>query len=597
MLKLHNLTIRNFLSCGNATQTINFNREELVLVLGENLDLGGDSEGSRNGSGKTVLINAVSYALFSWPISNIKKEHLVNITNEKNMLVTLDFESNDKSYRVVRGLKPRILEFYENGKKFTDIEIDKEKSETVDDSAQGDNRETQREIDKAIGMTHDMFCQIVAINTYTQPFLFQKNIDQKNIIEQLLGITLLSEKAEQLKEEIKIARDSLTKEDARIKASETANKRIQSQIDSLKLKQKAWANQKIENLKKLDLSIQKLSKIDIDKELLLHSEWDTYNDAEKDRSNLKQQHAQMSLAYNKEEKIILQLEDDLKILQEQCCQTCKQKLQTDKHSELLLEVQKQYNDSKNEISIIKESMEVLMSELILIPILNKPEERNYKSIDDAHNHRNKLMLLNQEYTQKQNEIDPYQSQIESMLGNAIEIIDMSELNALSRFIDHQEFLQKLLTNKDSFIRKKIIEQNLSYLNTRLKYYLILLGLPHEVVFQNDLSVEISELGRELSSGNLSRGEMARLSLGLSFSFRDVYESLFQNINILLIDESLDSGVDSGGTEAAAKLLRDMGREQHKDVWLISHKDELISKCPTICKVTKENGFTSFSFIE
>jgi DNA repair exonuclease SbcCD ATPase subunit len=166
---------------------------------------------------------------------------------------------------------------------------------------------------------------------------------------------------------------------------------------------------------------------------------------------------------------------------------------------------------------------------------------------------------------------------------------------LARFIDHQEFLQKLLTNKDSFIRKKIIEQNLSYLNDRLSHYLTALGLPHEVIFQNDLSVGISELGRELSSGNLSRGEMARLSLGLSFSFRDVFESIFQPINLLMIDEQLDAGLDSSGVESAAKLLHNMSREHHKDIWLISHKDELISKCTSILKVVKENGFSNFEF--
>ena len=156
-------------------------------------------------------------------------------------------------------------------------------------------------------------------------------------------------------------------------------------------------------------------------------------------------------------------------------------------------------------------------------------------------------------------------------------------------------MQKLLTNKDSFIRKKIIEQNLNYLNARLNYYLTSLGLPHEVVFQNDLSVGITELGRELSPGNLSRGEMARLSLGLSFSFRDVWENLYQHINILLLDEAIDSGIDSNGTDSAVKLLRDMSRENNKDVWLISHKDELISKCTSICNVIKENGFTRFEF--
>jgi len=110
-IKIKNLTLRNFLSIGNNTQAINLNRGEFILVLGENLDLGGEDAGSRNGCGKTTILNAVSYALFSWPISDIKKEHLVNTTNGKNMVVTIDFESNNKSYRIVRGLKPVFWNF------------------------------------------------------------------------------------------------------------------------------------------------------------------------------------------------------------------------------------------------------------------------------------------------------------------------------------------------------------------------------------------------------------------------------------------------------------------------------------------------------
>jgi DNA repair exonuclease SbcCD ATPase subunit len=160
--------------------------------------------------------------------------------------------------------------------------------------------------------------------------------------------------------------------------------------------------------------------------------------------------------------------------------------------------------------------------------------------------------------------------------------------------DHQEFLLKLLTNKDSFIRKKIIDQNLAYLNNRLTYYLDKVGLPHSVVFQNDLSVEITQLGQDLDFDNLSRGERNRLILGLSWSFRDVWESLYQNINLLFIDELIDSGMDAAGVEGSLGILKKMGRERHKNIYLISHRDELIGRVNNVLRVIKENGFTSYS---
>ena len=150
-----------------------------------------------------------------------------------------------------------------------------------------------------------------------------------------------------------------------------------------------------------------------------------------------------------------------------------------------------------------------------------------------------------------------------------------------------------LTNKDSFIRKKIIDQNLMYLNNRLTYYLDKLGLPHQVVFQNDLAVEITQLGQDLDFDNLSRGERNRLILGMSFAFRDVWESLYQKINLLFIDELIDSGMDTAGVESSLSVLKKMGREGDKNVYLISHKDELIGRVNNVMKVIKENGFTSY----
>ncbi len=180
-----------------------------------------------------------------------------------------------------------------------------------------------------------------------------------------------------------------------------------------------------------------------------------------------------------------------------------------------------------------------------------------------------------------------------MKDTAIQEINWDKVNDLSTHKDHQEFLYKLLTNKDSFIRKKIIEQNLAYLNNRLTHYLDKIGLPHTVVFQNDLNVEIQQLGQDLDFDNLSRGERNRLILGLSFAFRDVWESLYQNINLLFIDELIDSGMDAAGVESSLGILKKMGRERNKNIYLISHKDELIGRVNNLLKVVKENGFTSY----
>ena len=202
-------------------------------------------------------------------------------------------------------------------------------------------------------------------------------------------------------------------------------------------------------------------------------------------------------------------------------------------------------------------------------------------------------FLKQSLKEKTDELDPYTEQIDDLEQTAIQEINWDSVNELNDTKDHQDFLYKLLTNKDSFIRKKIIDQNLAYLNNRLTHYLDRLQLPHSVIFKNDLTVEITQLGQDLDFDNLSRGERNRLILGLSWAFRDVWESLYQNINLLFIDELVDSGMDANGVENAIAVLKKMGRERQKNIYLISHKEELASRVTNVLKVIKENGFTSY----
>ncbi len=169
MIKIKDLTVKNFMSVGNVTQAVDFNKEQLTLVLGENLDQGGDDTGSRNGTGKTTIINALSYALYGQALTNIKRNNLINKTNSKGMLVTLNFEKGGNKYRIERGRSPNVLKFYIN---------DHEQKEDVDES-QGDSRQTQKDIDSLLDMSHDMFKHIVALNTYPEPFFSMRTNDPK----------------------------------------------------------------------------------------------------------------------------------------------------------------------------------------------------------------------------------------------------------------------------------------------------------------------------------------------------------------------------------------------------------------------------------
>jgi DNA repair exonuclease SbcCD ATPase subunit len=583
MIRIKDLTVKNFMSVGNQTQAVDFNREQLTLVLGENLDQGGDDSGSRNGTGKTTIINALSYALYGQALTNIKRNNLINKTNSKGMLVTLHFEKDGIDYRIERGRSPNVLKFY----------IDEHEQELTDES-QGDSRKTQEFIGDLLGMSHDMFKHIVALNTYSEPFLSMRANDQRAIIEQLLGITLLTEKADALKEQIKQSKDAITEETLKIDAIKTANSKIEESISTLQSRQRAWLAKKDQDCAKLQQGINELEKLDIDVELENHEKLFNWTELNNAITALNKEKSTLETALLRATKSVEKAEKDIADLDDATCYTCGQALHADKKAEIEARKTKELSDAMAYQTEVAGKLEDVLKGLTDIGNINGKPNTFYDTAKEAYEHRNNVDNLKQTLISKQQEQDPYQEQIDDLNTTAIQEIDWSIVNDLTSYKEHQEFLLKLLTNKDSFIRKKIIDQNLAYLNNRLTYYLDKLGLPHQVVFQNDLNVEITQLGQDLDFDNLSRGERNRLILGLSFAFRDVWESLYQNINLLFIDELIDSGMDTAGVENSLSILKKMGREREKNIYLISHKDELVGRVNNVLKVVKENGFTSYA---
>tara|TARA_B100001115_G_scaffold184778_1_gene188844 strand:+ start:2229 stop:4004 length:1776 start_codon:yes stop_codon:yes gene_type:complete len=584
LLTIKELTVKNFMSVGNQVQAIDFSNKSLVLVIGENMDLGGDDAGARNGTGKTTIINALSYVFFGEALTNIRRDNLVNKTNEKGMLVSVKFMKNGVNYTIERGRKPQIFRFYANN-----IEQNVESNE-----AQGENRETQIEINKLMGMTHSMFKNIIALNTYTQPFLSTKQAEQREIIEQLLGITLLSQKADLLKEKQKATKQILTEEKMRIDAKVASNEKILESIESLQIRSNAWTKQKQEDISNFQDAIAELEKVDSEIEIAKHKKLQKHNEMQTALRSLHKEKAYHEDSLTKAEDTVVKTEADLKFAEQQKCPTCEQELRGDKHTHLVDKLKIQLTESTNYVTKLKNDLAKIQQGIDEVGDIGQIPDTYYDSIDEAYNHKNSLQDLKRQLEQTEKKEDTYAEQIAEMKKTAIQKIDYDKANELEDLHRHQDFLYKLLTAKDSFIRTRIIEQNLTYLNQRLAHFLGKVKLPHTVTFQSDLTVRIEELGRELDFDNLSRGERNRLILSLSWAFRDVWESLYQQINLLFIDELVDAGMDISGVESSMAVLKDMSRTQKKNIFLISHKDELVSRVNSVLKVVKENGFTNYA---
>ena len=443
-------------------------------------------------------------------------------------------------------------------------------------------------------MSHDMFKHIIALNTYTEPFLSMRAADQRVIIEQLLGVTQLSEKADALKELIKQTKDAITQETAEIEATKKSNERIQQSIDTLLTRQRAWNTQKDEALNKIANAIIELESVNIDREIELHTEAAEY-DSKKSRSvSLSKERATLESAIIQAERTRNKYAAELTSLGSKKCHACEQELHDHKHAEMSEQATKNLEEAEKYLDKVAGDLDKILKEIEQIGEIGVRPDTYYDTLEQALKHQNNVKSLENQLEAKALETDPYQEQIDELRNTAMQEIKWDTVNELTTLKDHQEFLLKLLTNKDSFIRKKIIDQNLAYLNNRLTHYLDALGLPHTVVFLNDLSVEITQLGQDLDFDNLSRGERTRLILSLSLAFRDVWENLYQQVSLLFVDELIDNGLDASGVESSLATLKKISRERKKNVFLISHKDELVGRVNNVLKVVKENGFTSYA---
>ena len=582
MITIKNIAIKNFMSVGNVTQSINFIDKDLVLVLGENLDQGGND--SRNGVGKSTIVNALSYAIYGAALTSIRKDNLINKTNGKNMAVTLEFEKDGVEYLIERGRRPNKFAFMIAG---TEVDADDA------DEAQGDSRITQQTLEREIGLSHHMFKNIVALNTYSEPFLAMKASDQRDIIEQLLGITKLSEKAEILKEKLRETKDAIKEEEFRIDAVKGTNTRIENNIDSLRIKKAAWDKNQATLIADTRAAIAVLEGINIEQEIEDHKALAVIKEA-------KAELATVTAKIKNSQRIVADLEAKLKKAEEnlvtvdgQICHTCGQDLQDESHQTLMATIVDRITRTEAELETNRRELAGYAASAACI-VIDEAPQTFYNDLESAYDHRSSLESLQTTLEAETARENHFIEQISSLEKTGIQAIDYTKMNDTTTLRDHQEFLLKLLTSKDSFIRRKIINQNLAYLNARLEHYLNLTGLPHKVKFQSDLTVEIREHGRDLDFDNLSRGERTRLILGLSWSFRDVYESLNSSINLLFIDELIDNGLDTAGVESSLAILKHMTRESQRNIFLISHRDELVGRVGSVLMVTKEGGFTSFA---
>lgn len=571
-INLKSIKFQNFMSFGNVTTTIPLDTPGTTHIMGKNLDKGGSS-----GSGKSTIIGAICYAFYDKIPKITRKEGLINSTNNaKNTLmsVEIEFEKDENVYRIKRTRGST-----------SSIAIFKDDKDITPDSVVN----TNRFIEEIIGISYDLFNTVVLFGGNARPFLDLPVHDQRQLVEELLKITMLSYKAIVLKEDIKTTEKDIEISKIQIKQQEAQNELHRKHVTESEQRLVRWEEQHENDIKKIENELSTISDIDWDQEQLNHSE------ADKLRVNIKT----LSLTINPLVSTLSRLTSDVKRLNEEYehlssnkCPYCLQKY-VDSDDKLLAINADRREKSAEKINVEDKKNE-LESQLKKYKINLQQIENNikHKDLASALKIRDNVQNMERDIERLHGEINPHIEAYESLLNEKEIKIDYDKLNDLNKTLEHQKFLLKLLTDKNSFIRKRIISKTIPFLNKRISHYVGELGLPHSVIFLPDMSCEISEFGRELDHGNLSAGEQKRLNLSLSLAFRDVLTHLHSPINAMFTDE-IDGG--SLGTEEidlVIRLLKHKSWDEKTCIFIISHRPEFDGRCDHNIVVTKENGFSS-----
>lgn len=531
----------------------------------------------------TVVLNALVYALYDKPVSNISKDNLVNNINKKNMEVTIEFVKNGKEYLIQRARKMKAgavgnyVHLYENSKDITPDNV----------------HNTNAHIERILGIPYELFVRIAAFSAERVPFLelpirshYQAN--QTDIIEELFDLKTLSEKANLLKEVIRDAERQVEVLVRHIDQLEREYGRHAKQLESAQNRVVAWTSQNKKEIVDIQKKLKRLEDVDVDQQRSLHEELADIDNQLRETLNEQRQIEREIKEATKQKK---SKEGEIEHLKEEKCPYCNQQYKD--AGRKIHECKEKVDNAITELEMADKKLEEVDGRVELLTSRHKTikSEIVVQDLDELLEIKSKADHYQQRLVELQQMNNPFIEPLKELQDVELEPIDKQKLNDLKTKIDHQKFLLKLLTKKDSFVRKALLNKNIPFLNQRLAHYLTDLGLPHTVEFTHEMTANISQFGRPMDFGNLSAGQRARVNLALSFAFRDALQSLHEHINICMLDEVLDVGLDSVGVTNAARMLKRKARDEKISIYIISHRDEIDSAFDRIMTVQMSKGFS------
>lgn len=560
------------MSFGNVEQVIDLTKAGTSFIVGENLDEGGSS-----GAGKSTIFTALCYALFDKIIAKVKKERMINRFNDSKktvMYVELEFEAQGHEWKIrrERGLntEPR---FWEDGKEVTGAAL----------------KGVNEKIETLIGFSFDIFRLIVMFNGKETPFLDLEGGKQRDFLEELIKITRLSKKAEALKQQQKDTESAIKVQQALLEQQKSLNDKLQQKVATAADKVEQWEMQRDADLLKLQ---QQLTEGALLKLPSTQDELDELAQLKADIQQLDSSHKAMARELDLSSSKRKKLDNELKHLQDAKCPYCLQEFLASKgkisdiEDALEIEDMNITNNEENIAELVRALDPLKARYADLSSRVNPTEQARIKALIAN------LPILEERLAARRVAENPHIATLEALAAEAEAELDTTELDRLKKLKAHQGMLLKLLTDKNSYIRKGIISKTLPFLNKRIGFHTVRLGLPHIVTFQPDMTVEITQIGRELDHGNLSNGEKVRLNLGLCLAFRDTLTFMHSKVNLLMTDEIDGGSLDEQAVNNMISLIKEKAWNDKLNVLIISHRPEFDGKCDRTITIRKEGGFSS-----
>ena len=566
MITFKNLKYRNFLSSGQHWTDINFQEYNTNLVIGT------------NGSGKSTMLDALTFALFNKPFRKINKSQLINTTNEKDTLVEVEFSVNSRDYLVRRGIKPNIFDIEVNGEAL---------------HRQADDRSNQKILEENIlKVNYKSFTQIVILGSSTfVPFMQLTGSNRREVIEDLLDIRIFSTMNNLMREKMREQRDSLktlTLRKDNIQDKMVMQKNFMAELDAQRQTGIKASNKKI---KEYTLEVDNLLEsnetktVDVSK---LIKEQENVTGAGKKLKKLNTLKGKLS------NKVTTITKEHKFFSDNTVCPTCTQSINEEFRIDRI-------NDAQSKAKELQSGYKELEN------AIQKEEEREHQFTQLSQ----EISTLNNDISQNNTKISGFQRQIRDLESEIQTITDqlqnrnteheklaefkanlketIDELSDQREQLNHYDFAYSLL--KDDGVKTKIIKKYIPVINQQVNRYLQLMDFYINFHLDEEFNETVrSPIHEDFSYASFSEGEKMRIDLALLFTWREIARIKNSvNTNLLIMDEVFDSSLDGFGTEEFLKIIKFVIKDAN--IFVISHKSDLHDKFDNVIKFDKVKGFS------